>query len=105
MFAVIFTAKSHIQDKHYLEIVERLRNLACTQYGCIDFISTKNEDVELTISYWPNLQSIQNWKQDIEHNNAQKQGKQKWYSEYKVEIVAIKHSYKFVNNRLANKYT
>lgn len=95
MFAVIFRAKTGGQDSLYSDTVNKMRALAFDKYGCIDFIAVTEGDEEVAISYWPNEQSILNWKKDPDHALAQENGKKRWYSSYKVEVVEIKRSYGF----------
>jgi heme-degrading monooxygenase HmoA len=47
------------------------------------------EEVGITVSYWTDLDSIKNWKQNIEHRKAQKSGREKWYSAYKTRISKV----------------
>ena len=60
----------------------KLRKLAMTKYGCTGFTSYSESNKEIAISYWPNLEAIKGWKKDIEHQQAQKLGKEKWCSAY-----------------------
>jgi len=94
MYAVIFTAKIKQVDSEYLIVAKRMRALATEEYGCVDFVSVSEGDQELAISYWPSLKQIEKWKNDPEHIEAQALGKQRWYSEYKVQIVRIEREYK-----------
>ena len=93
MFAVIFKAKPGQQDDIYLQTVSRMRELAFNKYGCLDFISATEGDLELAISYWEDEESIKRWKNDSEHTLAQKAGRSAWYESYSVQIVEIKREY------------
>ena len=93
MFAVIFKAKPGQQDDEYLQTVARMRELAFNKYGCLDFISATEGELELAISYWEDEESIKNWKSDPEHILAQQAGRANWYESYSVQIVEIKREY------------
>lgn len=93
MFAVIFKAKPGQQDDEYLKTVARMRELAFNKYGCLDFITATEGELELAISYWKDEESIKNWKDDAEHTLAQKAGRSNWYESYSVQIVEIKREY------------
>ena len=95
MFAVIFKAKVGAQDKHYLDTVAVMRDLAFEQYACIDFIAVSEGDQEIAISYWHCEEDIKRWHQDSKHAVAQKLGQDKWYSSYTVEVVEVKRKYSF----------
>lgn len=95
MFAVIFTANPGDQNQQYSDMVQKMRERAFSQYGCLDFVSATAGEQEIAISYWPDMQSIVRWKTDMEHAEAQALGREKWYSGYKVEVLELKRSYKF----------
>jgi heme-degrading monooxygenase HmoA len=94
-FAVIFKAviNQHQLDSHYFETARGLRELAKTQYGCLDFVSVREDDREIAISYWPSREQISAWKDDPEHRKAQQLGRTLWYRSYSVEVVNIERAY------------
>ena len=93
MYAVIFRAEINELNEQYTAMAERLRERAIEQYGCIEFISFTEGDIEIAVSYWPSLDYIKAWKNDSEHQKAQQLGKNKWYKSYRVEIAEIKKGY------------
>jgi heme-degrading monooxygenase HmoA len=95
MFAVIFRAITKIQDQEYSKTVERMRELAFSQYGCLDFVAVTEGKQEIAISYWKSEDSIKRWKKDSEHILAQELGRKKWYESYTVQVVEIKRQYKY----------
>ena len=74
-------------------MADRMKELAIEKYGCIEFYTLTEGDKEVAISYWDNLEQIKEWKQNIEHKEAQKIGREKWYKSYKIEIAKIERSY------------
>lgn len=98
MFAVIFKAKTGQQDQNYIDTVNKMRELAFSKYGCLDFIAVTEGDTEIAISYWESEQDVLAWKNDPEHHLAQALGQEKWYQSYSVEVVEIKRKYRFPNN-------
>ena len=95
MYAVIFRAKTGIQDEDYGKTVARMRELAFQKYGCLDFIAVTEGSNEVAISYWDSEADILKWKNDAEHAIAQEIGRAKWYQSYIVQVVEIKREYKF----------
>lgn len=93
MYAVIFSANAKSLDEEYLVVANRMREIAKQKYGCIDFVAVTEGDREVAISYWPNTESIEAWKNDPEHKEAQRLGREKWYSEYKVQVVKVEREY------------
>jgi len=93
MYAVIFTARINEIDEEYLAMAENMRIIAKERHGCIDIHAISDGEQEITISYWPSLKQIENWKNDPEHIIAQTLGQRRWYSGYKVQIVNIEREY------------
>ena len=73
-YAVIFTSTNTENVEDYSEMAERMVELADKQDGFLGVESARNE-VGITVSYWKDLASIKNWKENAEHSFAQKQGK------------------------------
>jgi heme-degrading monooxygenase HmoA len=94
MYAVIFRAIIKQLDEEYYSKAKRMRDLAFSKYGCIDFVSITEGNREIAISYWENEEQIQRWKADPEHSQAQEQGKSKWYTDYHVQVVKIEREYR-----------
>ncbi|MCJ8313375.1 MAG: hypothetical protein MJK11_10465 [Pseudomonadales bacterium] len=49
--------------------------------------------MEIAISYWPDLESIKNWKQDPDHQQAKKNGLGNWYESCDIEVVEVLRKY------------
>jgi heme-degrading monooxygenase HmoA len=69
-YAVVFsTLKSGCNDG-YEAMAKKMTALASKQAGFLGLESAKNE-LGITISYWRDLKSIQAWKENAEHMEAQ----------------------------------
>ena len=93
MFVVIFRATARMLDAEYSTTAARLRELALTQFGCLEFVAVTEGDQEVALSYWPDEASIRAWKQHTDHLMAQQLGRERWYSGYRVEVAEIKRHY------------
>ncbi|MCW8825066.1 MAG: antibiotic biosynthesis monooxygenase [Gammaproteobacteria bacterium] len=96
MYAVIFRAQIKDPkniDSTYSAMAARMRELATTQYGCIDFSSVTEGESEISISYWESMEQISAWKSDPEHQQAQGLGQSRWYRSYHVEVVKVERQY------------
>ena len=91
-YAVIFTSIRTEGDNGYGEMAERMVALASSQPGFLG-IEMVREDVGITISYWADLESVKEWKANIEHQAAQSLGRKQWYSSYKVRIALVERDY------------
>lgn len=94
MYAVIFTSYRTAGDNGYAEMAEAMDNLAKEQAGYLGIVSARAE-IGITISYWESLDAIRAWKQNSEHLFAQKMGREKWYSSYKVQVCKVEKEYGF----------
>lgn len=91
-YAVIFTSLRTEGDNGYGDMAAVMVELAAQQPGYLG-IESAREDLGITVSYWSDLESIKNWKANIEHQQAQKSGREKWYSSFKVRISKVERDY------------
>jgi len=68
--------------------------LAREQPGFLGMESVR-ETLGITVSYWESLRAIAQWKAHIEHLEAQRDGREKWYAWYKVRICRVEREYGF----------
>ena len=95
-YAVIFTAIPNKVRVGYNEMAKEMIKLSHKQDGFLGYESGK-EELEITVSYWKDLDSIKNWKNNLAHKNAQEKGKDFWYSSYKVRIAKVEKDYEFIS--------
>jgi heme-degrading monooxygenase HmoA len=91
-YAVIFTSISSEQDSGYSEMATRMVELATRQPGFLG-VESAREELGVTVSYWSDLESIANWKANAEHQDAQRLGREQWYSSYKTRISKVERDY------------
>jgi heme-degrading monooxygenase HmoA len=91
-YAVIFTSIRTEGDNGYEKMAAKMLDLASCQPGFIGAESAR-ADVGITVSYWSDRTSIRQWKKNSEHLKAQKLGREKWYSSYKIRIARVEHDY------------
>jgi len=75
-------------------MAERMVELASEQEGFLGIESARNA-VGITVSYWKDLASIKNWKENAEHTFARELGRKKWYQSYKTRIAKVERDYGF----------
>ena len=81
-------------DKGYTLMSEKMFSLVSHQHGFLG-VEFAREDLGITVSYWKDLESIRNWKQNSKHLIAQKKGKDIWYQNYKIRICKVESDYEF----------
>ena len=93
-YAVIFTSLRTDVDEGYSDMADNMVALAEKQEGFLGMESARNE-VGITVSYWRDIESIKQWKQNTEHLEAQAKGRSTWYSHYKTRIARVERDYGF----------
>ncbi len=91
-YAVIFTSTRTEGDNGYSAMAEAMEKLADKQPGYLGIESARN-DIGITVSYWESLEAIKNWKENVQHQMAQKMGKEKWYAQYRLRIAKVEKEY------------
>ncbi len=91
-YAVIFTSHRTDGDKGYNQMSKKMLDLASIQPGFLGAESAR-EKLGITVSYWKDVDSIKRWKENIDHVEAQKLGREKWYSSYRIRISKVEHEY------------
>ncbi len=93
-YAVIFTSTKIEAENNYVDIANRMVELAATQQGFIGVESARNE-IGITVSYWESLDAIKNWKNNAEHLIAQQLGRDIFYQSYTTRICKVEREYSF----------
>lgn len=91
-YAVIFTNHRTEGDEGYGAMAERMVELAAEQPGFLGVESVR-DGLGITVSYWDSLDAIKHWKQNAEHQEAQRLGHDKWYASFKLRIAKVERDY------------
>ncbi len=93
-YAVIFTSQRTEGDCGYEEMANKMVKLALEQPGCLGAESVRTkEGLGITVSYWDSEESIKAWKGVGQHQDAQKMGKEHWYSHYELRVARVERVY------------
>jgi len=93
-YAVIFTSLRTEGDEGYGEMAERMMELAALQEGFLGVESVR-DGLGITVSYWRDRDSIERWKADLEHREAQRLGRERWYRSYRIRIARVEEERRF----------
>jgi heme-degrading monooxygenase HmoA len=96
MYVVIFRARVRALDEEYSKVASRMRELALSQFGCLEFHAVTEGRDEVALSYWPSEDAIRAWKSHPEHVLAQRIGRERWYESYSVQVATITREYRGV---------
>jgi len=93
-YAVIFTSIRTDNNDDYIEMAQRMLELAEGMPGFLS-VDSAREDVGITVSYWESLDAIKSWRQHPEHLAAQKRGREEWYEGFTTRICRVKKENRF----------
>ena len=94
-YAVIFSSIKTRDLKGYYEMNAVMNELALQQDGFLGMEDAGSE-IGISISYWSSLEAIKRWKDNLDHQKAQREGQKRWYSQYKVRIAKVERDYEFL---------
>jgi heme-degrading monooxygenase HmoA len=94
-FAVIFTSiRTAVDPAGYEAMAARMLDLAARQPGYLGVESVRGDDgLGITVSYWRDLDSIEQWRHNAEHLTAQQLGRAKWYRQYQLRICRVERDH------------
>ena len=91
---MIFTSQRTAGDRGYGEMAARMVELGSRHDGFLGIESVRDPDGRgITVSYWRDEASLQAWKRDAEHLQAQRGGRETWYEHYEVRIAKVERAY------------
>lgn len=93
-YAVIFTNLLSEDAEGYSEMADKMEALAKEQPGYLGFESARDQ-LGISVSYWESLDAIHQWKENLEHLEAQAEGRKRWYQWYKTRICKVEREYAF----------
>lgn len=93
-FAVIFTSLRTQGDNGYTKMAGEIEKSVINHPGFLGFESAR-DGLGITVSYWRDEQSIRKWKENLLHTKARNEGREKWYSGFKVRVAKVERDYGF----------
>ncbi|MFC9994888.1 antibiotic biosynthesis monooxygenase family protein [Nocardia sp. NPDC127526] len=96
-YAVIISTQLRGEETpDYQQMAIRMTELGTSQPGYLGRQGmTDGQGRDLSIIYYRDEESIRAWKADVEHLEAQRLGKERWYQNYTVEVARVEREYAF----------
>jgi heme-degrading monooxygenase HmoA len=93
--AVIFHSVRRADPDGYAAMADAMEELAAQQPGYLGVRSARDMHTGegITVSYWRDDASARAWKAVAEHLEAQRRGRDEWYSEYDVVVAEVIRAY------------
>lgn len=93
-YAVVFTIVASKTNEEDSGMSGQMTKLAHEQEGFLGMEAAGGE-LGIMVSYWDSLEAIQKWRQNSEHQMAQKAGKSGVFAAFKVRICKVERDYGF----------
>jgi len=95
-FATIFTTRLTSDLDGYDETADRMAELVGAREGFLGMQSARGDDgLGITVCYWRSQEDINAWRTDLEHEQAQAEGRARWYDQYTVEVARVDRTIEF----------
>ena len=91
MVVILFRSKlTPAAGADYTDMNDEMEKRARSMPGFLDVKAYNAEDGErLTIIWWKDRETLEQWRQDERHQVAQKTGRENWYEYYKMEVAEV----------------
>jgi heme-degrading monooxygenase HmoA len=91
MMVIVF--RSRLRDDagaDYGETAEAMHARARSMPGFVSFKQFKSDDGErLALIHWESAETLRAWAQDAPHLDAQRRGREQWYSTYTIDVAEV----------------
>ncbi|HTQ07375.1 MAG TPA: glutathione S-transferase N-terminal domain-containing protein [Polyangiaceae bacterium] len=89
-YAVIFTSQRTNDASDYGATAERMEALAASTPGYQSHVSARGADgLGVTVSYWDSLENIAGFRARLEHAEAQRAGRARYYAHYDLRVARV----------------
>ena len=94
-----FTLKDNVRDR-YFELAAQMREEVEQQPGFISierFESLNDPAKVVSISSWESDEAIKAWKKNLQHREAQNEGKDSIFASFRLRVAEVIRDYSFDN--------
>jgi heme-degrading monooxygenase HmoA len=101
MVTIIFRSRLRLEhEEEYKRVAARIDVLVRTMPGLIAFKSfAADDDERVTLAEFDTLENARLWGENAEHLDAQRAGRERFYSEYHVQICETLRAYHFADGQ------
>jgi len=92
---VVFSSRrSDGNHDDYQAASTRMLELAATQPGYLGVESARDADgFGITASYWASEAAIRAWREQVEHAEIRRRGREAWYRHFEVRVAKVERAY------------
>ncbi|MFJ7157528.1 antibiotic biosynthesis monooxygenase family protein [Streptomyces sp. NPDC101118] len=96
----VFTSVRTEEPAGYAETSTRMGELVRAIPGYLGHENAHTPGgLSITVGYFRDEQALQQWRTDLEHQQAQKRGRDEWYESYTLHVGTVERSHGFVRER------
>ncbi|MCF3125714.1 antibiotic biosynthesis monooxygenase family protein [Streptomyces luteocolor] len=98
-YAAVFTSVRAESPEGYAETSARMDELVAQVPGFLGTESARTPGgIGITVSYFRDEEALRAWRSDLEHQAAQRRGRDEWYESYVLHVAKVERSHGFVRN-------
>jgi heme-degrading monooxygenase HmoA len=95
-YTAVFTSIRPDAPEGYAETGARMRELVADVPGFLGYETARTPGgIGISVAYFRDLEALDAWRLDAEHQAAKRHGRQHWYESYSVHIGKVERSYGF----------
>ncbi|MET9465130.1 antibiotic biosynthesis monooxygenase [Streptomyces sp. NPDC006544] len=95
----VFTSLRTADDSGYAETLDRMTELVGANPGFLGYESARTPGgLGITVAYFRDHESLGDWRRDMDHQAAMRQGRADWYESYTLHIATVERSHGFVRD-------
>ncbi|MEU2116531.1 antibiotic biosynthesis monooxygenase [Streptomyces sp. NPDC016459] len=93
-YTALFTSIRPEAPEGYAETASRMQQIVKEIPGFLGYESARTPGgIGITVAYFRDLESLDAWRLDTEHQAAKAYGREHWYESYSVHIGRVERSY------------
>ncbi|MBX9424017.1 MULTISPECIES: antibiotic biosynthesis monooxygenase [Streptomyces] len=93
-YTAVFTSVRPEAPEGYAETASRMQEIVRDVPGFLGYESARTPGgIGITVAYFRDLESLDAWRLDTEHQAAKAYGREHWYESYSVHIGRVERSY------------
>ncbi|MEU7291699.1 antibiotic biosynthesis monooxygenase family protein [Streptomyces exfoliatus] len=95
-YTAVFTSVRPEAPEGYSETSSRMQEIVRDIPGFLGYETARTPGgIGITVAYFRDLESLDAWRLDTEHQAAKAYGREHWYESYSVHIGKVERSYSF----------
>jgi len=96
MLIVLFRSRLRAAGADYGAMADEMLARARTMPGFVSFKHYGADDGErLSVIHWESEATMRAWAEDVRHREAQRLGRERWYSWFAIEVAQVVRAYDF----------